>query len=179
MIQITIGETTARLEDIRENAGEIVLHDTAGHNYSYFWGSMGGNISSFIKNMSPDYFSMKLLGAKSSFAYDGKGTFKNLREFIRTYMGLPWYRHMEFQKDLRRALKSYQNRCEHQNDFVLLWTNFICDIDFNLINDRYDRKQIENEFNSLSEVWGFIQEKHSDEHNFLMDFHKKLKQQLN
>lgn len=167
------------LIDVKENHGELILQLAEGTIYKYYWGAMGCGIVEFIKHCSPDYVVRNLIGQQGCFTYDNKGTFKYLREHIRTEMGLPWYLHLDFQKSLRHALRHYQQIATCQNSFVYGWTSFVYLIDFALIENSRDEKEIEKDFKNMSEVWHFCQDKHSDTYNQLTKLITQLKTQLN
>lgn len=167
------------LIDVKENHGELILQLADGTIYKYYWGAMGCGIVEFIKHCSPDYVVRNLIGTHSCFAYDNKATFKYLREHIRTEMGLRWYVHLDFQKNLRHALRHYQQIATCQNSFVYGWDMFVSLIDFSLIGNRRDEKDIEGEFKKMSEVWHFCQDKHSDTYKQLTKLITQLKAKLN
>lgn len=56
--------------------------------------------------------------------------------------------------------------------------SFINRLDFHLIEDRSDMKYLEKDFNNIDEVWYLVEKKESPEYLWLMDFHKKLKREL-
>lgn len=175
MIRIKIENTDVFLEDFEPNQGKITISDTHGHNYSTYWGAMGSNICEFIIRINGQYFADKLLGSINSQVFDSKKTFKAVRRFIREEFCLPWYKHIEFQKQMRETLKDFESRCESENDFVSNWQgHFIDKLDFYLIGDKYDRQSIESDFQSIDTVWDFMETKYSPEYKWLIRFHTKL-----
>lgn len=175
--KLTIGDTDIFLEDFETGRGKITISNVWGHNYSYFWGSMGCPIAEFISKMSDDYFAGKLCNHKH--VMDVKGTFQQLRKFIRTELGLDWYKHLEFQKDMREKLNDFQRDCEEypsQQYFVDSFSSFLDRLDFYLIDDKFDREYLQSDFKTgCSECWYFTSTKPSPEYIWLQKLHGNLK----
>lgn len=150
--------------------------------YSSYWGAMGGSIQEFMLRINEHYFTSNLLGARESTIFDAKKTFTELRRFIREDMDLPWYKHMEFQANLRENIKTFQEYCEDTNseryfvDHFSFWLSTMPD--FYLIENRFDRNQIQQDFVSISEPWHFIQTKLSEEAKWLVKLHVQIKKEL-
>lgn len=166
------------LENIDTNQGKVIVSDNNGNNYSMFWGAMGGTIQHFICRINSDYFADKLLGTEKTQLFNVKQTFKELRRFIREDLDLPWYKHLEFQKDFREILKSFENEClENPYDRFFVdnfHSYFSYKQNFYLISDRYECSRIENDFKSLSEPWNFIQTSESEKTKWLKYLHKQI-----
>ncbi len=186
LIMLKIDETDIFIQEHGDGRGKITISNTYGKNYSYYWGSMHGTMVDFLKSMSSDYFAGKLLGAKSSYDMDVKATFKAIRRHIADEIGLKWYEHMEFQKDMREKLNEFQHQIESdqsQELFVYKFPQFIDNLDYYLIEDSpvysyHTRNSLEREFKNISECWGFIQTKVSAEHHWLENLHNKIKKKL-
>lgn len=179
--KLKIGNTDVFLEDFETGRGKITISDTYGHNYSMFWGAMGSTIKEFVCRIDEDYFAQKLIPATDKRIIDIKSTFKEVREFIRTELDMPFYREMEFQKDMREKLKDFQNECEEMGKrwFVDSFnTSFVNSLDFYLISDRWEKEEIESNFKGISEPWHFLIEKPSNNYKWLVSFHKKLVKKL-
>ena len=176
--KIRIDNTDVFLEDLGENEGKITISNTYGYNYSYYWGSMNGSLSNFICDINDEYFASKLMGAKSNYTINVKATFTNLRKFIREEFNMPWHREMEFQKDMREKLNKFQSNCESHHYFIDHFYYFVRELDFSLMKDKYDAKQIKEEFEEISEPWNFVVETENEEYLFLQKLHKKIKQKL-
>ena len=175
--------TDVYLHEYGDGKGKLTISNTYGYNYSHYWGAMGESLSEFIKTINSEYFADKLLGYRNdSQQMDVKKTFTQLRKFFREEMDLPFYKHMEFQKDLREKLKDFQSDCEDMNSqdyFVYnFFTSFINRLDYFLIDNRYNQREIEDSFKGICEQWHFIVTKPSDEYIWLMKFHKILKKHL-
>lgn len=178
---IRIDNTDVFLQNMEKGQGKITISDTYGHNYSYYWGSMGDTLEDFIHRIDSCYFTKNLLGSEDSYVIDVKKTFRNVRRHIREEIRLKWYMHVEFQKEMREQLNSFQEDIEEtqsERHFVDMFYKFIKDLPFYDIGDRYDSKRIEEDFNSISEPWYFIERKPSPEYEWLCKFHKKLKKEL-
>ncbi len=178
---IKIDETDIFLQELGPSQGKITVSNTYGYNYSTYWGSMGSDLKSFLKTINAGYFADKLLGAKESTEMDVKKTFAAIRKHIQAEMNLPWYNHQEFQKDMREVLNSFQRECESEPNpryFVDRFYNVFKRLDYSLIQDRYFAKQIEEDFDGITEPWYFIVDKPSQEYLWLTKLHKKLKKVL-
>lgn len=177
--RIRIDNTDVFIEELGNGKGKITISDTYDHNYSYFWGAMGGTLKDFLCSINSSYFCDKLMGARSKWIMDVPKTFAAIRKYIATDMGLPWYQHMAFQKDLRETLKNFQSQIEEHpsNDlFVSLFHHsFINRLSFWYIEDSIDQKYVEKDFKGICEVWHFIVEKEGPEYIWLTKFHSKLK----
>ena len=100
------------LIDVKQNHGELIMQLPDNVIYKYYWGAMGCGIVDFIKHCSPDYVVRNLIGTRGCFTFCNKRTFKAVRYHIRIEMGLPFYKHMAFQKSIRQELKKFQDNCE-------------------------------------------------------------------
>jgi len=182
LVRLKIDETEIFLEELGENKGKIIIANPYGHNYSMYWGSMGGTLKEFIVSINSDYFSDKLLGHISREVFCAKGTFRNVRKFIREELCLPWYKHMEFQKDFREKLKQFEENCIEINSeqyFVDQFNYYFSTApNFHLIEDRWQMQDVESDFSNISEPWHFIATKESDQTKWLKNLHKKLKKEL-
>lgn len=174
---LRIKETDVFLDDQGEGRGKITISNSYGYNYSSYWGAMGGSLKDFILRINDDYFSRNLLGANSLLTFDSKLTRRNVRKYIREEI-MPWYKHTVFQKELRRDINFYFGGCDTSNDFVNNWHRFIDRLPFYLIEDRWERERIEEEFRGVSEPWSFIGERMSDEYVWLCGIHNELKKRL-
>jgi hypothetical protein len=180
---IKIGTADIILQDFGDGNGKIIISDSNwDYNFSYWWGAMGKNtnLRRFIKEINSSYFIDKLAyGCKGSL--DAKGTFRNIRKHIKDEMSyeLPWYRHMEFQKDMREELNTWQIHCCDENQFVNDWDHFFeYTLNYYLIDDAFDRKEIEASFKGICEQWNFIQLETPREHIYLAKLFKKLQKVL-
>ena len=180
--KIRIDNTDIFLEDFEPGKGKITVSDTYGHNYSYFWGAMGRPLAEFICVINESYFASNLIGLRSCYVMDVRRTFAAIRKFIVKELDLPYYKHMEFQKNLREVLNTFQRECEERptNDFfVSAWhCSFIESLNYYEIEDWRDREKVKNEFDNICEQWNFIVEKESPEYLWLATLHKKLKKLL-
>jgi hypothetical protein len=179
VIRLKIDNTDIFLEELGEGQGKITISDTYGHNYSNYWGSMGGTLKEFLCRINADYFANKLLGKSSMYEMDVKRTFTAVRKYIREEIGLKWYQHLEFQKHMREELKSFENDCVSQEQFVNnFFSSFVDRLYFYSIEDRYKRESLEKYFKGISEHWHFIHSKESREYFWITKLHKQLKRKL-
>ena len=180
--KITIDGTDVFLDDLGNGQGKIIISNSYGENYSYYWGAMGTDLKSFIKEINASYFADKLLGYRNESVIDIKTTFKNLRNYIVNEMDLPYYKHMAFQKDMREKIKNFQDICDDDGGkyrFVdSFHSNFVNSLNFYLIDDSFDRDWIRRGFEGIDEHWHFLEEKPSPSYFWLEKFHKKLKKEL-
>ena len=174
---IKINSTDIFLDDMGQNRGKLTISDTYGHNYSAYWGSMGCNLRDFIKGINSEYFANNLIDPWGKNEIDVKKTFAQIRKHIREEI-MPWHQHMEFQKEMRITLNNFQRECEEfksEQYFVdRFFSGFVNDLDYHLINDWIDRKDIEGSFRGISEQWYFISKKHTTNYNWLVKLHKQL-----
>lgn len=180
--RIKIGNTDIFFEDFECGKGKITVSDTLGHNYSMYWGAMGGTIKDFILSINDDYFTSKLLGSRLTEVFCAKSTFRAVRKFIREDLDLPWYKHIEFQKHLREVINDFQDSCienEGSNYFVDQFSfYFRSRPNFYLIENKWERERIEKEFNEISEPWLFINTKESEESKWLRKLHSEIKKYI-
>lgn len=150
--------------------------------FSMFWGSMGGTIQEFLCKINSDYFASKLQGSERSETFNVKQTFKELRRFIREDLDLQWYKHLEFQKDLREKLRGFEVECrEYPYDRFFVDNfhfNFCINPDFYLINNKWECERIEKEFKNITEPWHFIQTSESENTKYLKSLHKQIVRKL-
>lgn len=179
--KLRIQEIDVYLEDIRENAGKVTISGT-DRNYSAQWGAMNGNLTEFLLKINSDYFASNLLGSRSSYAFNTKATFAEIRRYIREELDLPWYKHLAFQSTLRDSLNTFQESMKDYPDERYFVDNFNYYLtvrpDFHLIDDRYEQKRIKSDFESLTEPWYFTQKSESEECKWLKSFHTKIKKAL-
>lgn len=175
---LKIGGTDVFLQDYTPGSGKITLSGFNA-NYSYQWGAMGGNITQFLQSINSEYFANKLLGAKSIYTFDIGATFSALRKKIAKEF-LPWYKHMEFQKEMRHIISEWQSCCSTSDYFVSAFnSSFVDRLPYHLIENRYERETIEAEFKSLGcEPWHLIAETETAEYKWLKNFHGRLKKEL-
>lgn len=176
MEKITIKETDIILDDLGESKGKIVVsnHFT---NSSTYWGAMGGSLVDFILSIDNDYFANRL--CSNRFEFNKKATFANVRRFIREEMDLPWYKEVNFQKDLRWDLNKFQENCYSEESFVNGWDSFINNLSYhNLECQSWESESIEKSFKGICEHWNFIGKTESQEYKFYLKLLPELKKEL-
>jgi hypothetical protein len=180
--KIKIDGNDIYLENFETGKGKITITTPNGLSYSYFWGAMGSDLEEFITRINADYFAKNLIRYSDMYEMDVKSTFKTIRKFIRTEIGLDWYQEMEFQKQMREVLNDFQKECEDNKDRLLFvnWfeSSFLRRLDTYLIQDDYIEKQFDTDSGCWSEVWNFIEEKPTMEYMRLKMLHTKLVKHL-
>jgi hypothetical protein len=177
MEKIKINDIDVILDDTEDGKGKVII-SSYNYNFSYYWNAMGKNtdLKKFITEINADYFANALAGGYDG-VFDAKGTFRNVRKHIREELSyeLAWYKHMEFQKEMKSELNNWQSRCCSEYRFVEEWPNFWRNtIDYYLINDSFDRKDIESLLCGICEHWYFIEKDRSREYYFCLKLHKDL-----
>lgn len=179
--KIKVGDTDVFLENFEPGCGKITISGY-DQNYSMFWGAMGSSLEEFLCGISPDYFAGKLIPSHDERVIDLKATFRNVREHIRDEMGLPWYVEPVFQKDMRERINDFQQQCsDYGGKYCFVdnfFTSFVASLDFYLIEDRYDRSEIQSAFEGITEQWYFLEEKPSANYDWLINFLPKLQKVL-
>jgi hypothetical protein len=177
---IKIGTADIILQDFGDGKGKIIISDSDwDYNFSYFWGSMGVSLKDFLCRIDSGYFIGKLCPSIKG-PISGKRTLANIRRSIRENMSchLPWYKHMEFQKDMREKLNDFEREFQGEDEFIRGIENLVeWELNFYLIEDRHDRESIKKNLEDVlcSEPWYYIEYDNPHEHKYLEKLHKKLK----
>ena len=138
---------------------------------------MGGTLKEFLLSINEDYFANRL--CSNRFEFSKKGTFANVRKYIREEMDLPWYKETYFQKELREDLNRFQNNCYSEESFVNMWDDFINNIPYHNLECReWEAKSIEANFKGICEHWNFIEKIESSEYKFYLKLLPLLKNKL-
>ncbi len=173
---VRVGITKVFLEDFGENRGEITISDFENGAFTYYWGSMGSDLKTFLKRTNKDYFARKL--CTNTYVFDAKRTVKNVRKQFREANLIPWYHFGSAQKELRKAINELEYA--HSGDeFIRMMMSLMDNIHCFGLN-----YQEEKEFKGLigdffdCEPWHFIIEKTSHQYNWLADLHTKLIKQI-
>lgn len=185
MEHIKIGYTDIIFQEMGNGRGKIIISDNEyGYNSSYYWGSMGKDttLKQFISSMGTDYF-VKNLSSRQKGPMNLNKTFANLRAYLKESFlyELPWYEHLEFQKDFRKRLKECQKTISDNRDFIDSILSFYEKLDYYLIKDIKERRKVENIFKDVfsnSEPWYFVEHKTHPEEIFFTKLHQKLKSKL-
>lgn len=158
--------------------GAITIIDECGQNWTYRWNAMNMSIEQFLQNIDSEYFAKNLLEVSVHYSINWRKTFRNIREHIRDEIGLKWYQHTEFQKHLRQNLNDFYQKCLDNNNehyFVNFFHKYVGNfLHYHLIEDYYDRENLEKEFENIQECWYFMQKEHSLRFKNFMKLHKKL-----
>lgn len=181
---LRIGSTDIILMDYSEGSGKIIIsNDGYGYNFSYYWGAMGKDttLAQFICHISTDYFVGKL-GPYEKGDIDLSKTMRNVRGFWKKE-GIPWYKEMDLQKDLRREFKSIESMCDDDRHFVDMMSRLKDSFYFSkhtVLSTGYVIKDdFEDALDHLcSEPWDFIVNKDHKQNIWLAKFHLQLKEEL-
>ena len=185
MENIRIGYTDIILQDFGDGKGKVIISDDDyGYDFSYYWGAMGKDTSlkQFLQQINTDYFVGKLSHHIKG-PINVRKTFTALRKHIQEcfHYELPWYEHMEFQKDFREKLKRFQKDVCSDTEFVTEIQNFHDCLDYYLIEDSAEEKRMEKLFEDIfsnCEPWYFVEYDIHREDLFLTKLHPKLKKAL-
>jgi hypothetical protein len=184
MIAFKIDSADVILNDLGDGQGKIIISDDNwGYNFSYFWGSIGGGQSliEFLIGMDEYYFSKKL-GPSASGEINSKGTIRSVRRAIKEYFSseYPWYKELEFQKDLRYKLNRLErNGFSGPDEFFHEMNSFVEDLDYYNIDNKQDRENIESIFKSIfCEPWYYLVYDEHREITYLKKFKTKLVKEL-
>lgn len=179
METIRIGLTDVIFKDEGVGKGKIIVsNDDWGYNFSHYWGAMGDrHIKQFVAEVNTDYFVNKL-STRLNGDLDVKKTFRNIRKRIREALaeeGISWYKHMDFQKDMREEINRLQSEVCSDQQLVSELSDFHSRLNYYDIEDRYDRQTVESVFRGVfDECWHMFEYQEPRENLFLADLHKKL-----
>jgi hypothetical protein len=172
-----LNSTDVILQDYQDGQGKIIIsNDDRGYNFSYYWGSMGSGscLSDFLIRINSEYFARKLGTCKEIF--DADKTFRVIRKTLKKE--LPWYKHLEFQKEFRVKLNDFQSQCSDDvNGFYYFLRDFTESLDYYLVEGS-DRDEVKSIIDNLFSYSDYICTKPSPETIWLEDFHGKLKKYL-
>lgn len=179
MKHIEIGNTDVFLEDLGNGKGKISITDTEGYNYSHYWGAMGGNLEEFLCHINEDYFAMKLKPDEDRGTFDANLSVREIRKFIKEEYSydLPWYKYMEFQKELREKLKDIERYAYNEDEFVRMCYD-IPDSNWDSLDYRAEIEFVSIMKSLFEEPWYFIVRSESKHTKFLKKLLPKIKQQL-
>jgi hypothetical protein len=178
--KIIIGDYSFYLEEYGEGKGKVIVTGwDRDENYSYYWGSMGGDLKSFLSKIDNGYFIGKMMDRDKQEIFSAKKTGTNIRKVWKSEI-MQWYEHREFQKDFREKLNSFLDEIIDKNHFVYEFDSFINNLDFYLIDDRCERERIKLDIMQMlgSECWHLIETEGSRESKNLSAAFTKLKKQL-
>ena len=163
------------LENFEFGKGKIII--TNGYdNYSYGWGAMGSTLEDFILSINSSYFINAVCPHSLMSVFDAKRTATAIRKRIAEF--LPYWKHMPFQKEMRLEIKKVEE-CSSQNDFEYWARNFESNLPFYEIDCRFDRQDLESEFEGLMCEWWYMMEtKDSPQVLFLARLFKELQREL-
>lgn len=177
---LKIKTTDIIFQDFEYGRGKIIISDSSyGYNFSYFWGSMGSTLKEFLLSINSGYFVNKL-----STRHQGgvclKRTMRTIKKFIKVDIGLQWYEHMEFQKDMREKINEFIDEYSDEispDYFGYKLEELVKSFDYDLIERGYTRDSIERDFKNIwsGEWWHFLEYTTPQENIWLEKLHGKLK----
>ena len=166
---LTVNEATVILDDKGGGAGKIIIASDWGYNFSSYWGSMGGDLNSFICDVNAEYFADRLIGHDERDVLDIKATMTAVRKAWADL--LPWYIQKDVQKGIREEFNRIQRNVETKEHFVHEMTK---------LGDQYGDKRMYDpdiyfSMESLTtEPWNLITTAASHKLCWLRRFHKDL-----
>ena len=178
-----IDNTDVIFKDIKPGQGKLIISDDSwGYNFSYTWGAMESRtVKDFVLSMNSGYFVGKL-GVYGDGDLDVRKTFTALRKILKEQLednGYPWYVETVFQKNVRKEFNDLRKRTREANFLVDELSNFPSNLDFTLIEDKYNQQELEKIFeNIFCEPWHLFIYKEREENIFLSKLHKKIKKQI-
>lgn len=175
-----ISDYSFYLEEHGAGKGKVIVTGwDRDDNYSYFWGSMGTDLKSFLKRIDNGYFVGKMMERDKQEVFSAKKTGTNIRKVWKSEI-MQWYEHQEFQKDFREKLNSFLDEIIDKNHFVYEFDSFINSLDFYLITDKYERDRIESDIKDIlqSECWHLIETETSRDYRNLSQAFTGLKKHL-
>lgn len=183
MKHLRIESADVILNDMGNGHGKIIISDDNwGYNFSYYWGAMGNSLEDFLCKINTDYFIGKL-GPHENGPVNPKKTITNIRKALNEYLysSYPWYKYPEFSAEIRHELRRMSSRgFDSVDDFFYRMDDFIENLNYYLIDDKYDRESIESIMKDAinSELWYYIVYEPHREKLYLEQFHKKLKKAI-
>lgn len=173
---VRVGITKVFLEDFGENRGEITISDFEKGAFTYYWGSMGSDLKTFLKSTNKDYFARKL--STKTYVFDARRTVQNVRKQFKEANLIPWYKFGSAQKELRKAIKELGS-ANNGDEFIHMMFGLMDNLYYLELN-YHEEKEFEGLIGDFfsCEPWNFIVEKTSDEYNWLADLHTKLIKQI-
>ena len=169
---LKIDESDVILDDKGNGRGKVTISGPDKMNFSYEWGAMNSSLRDFLLGINQHYF-VKNMSDYDDQVFDGKLSVRNVRRYIKEEMSyeLPWYEHMDDQKELRKELKSIE-RCDSEYEFVdrmQSLSSSLCHCDAYFLDIV---KALE------SEPWHFIGKKDSYRTMFIGKMFQKLQKKL-
>ena len=168
---------SATLEDIREGAGRVSLY--IGHReFPFTWGAMGARgIKNFLLETDSDYFCGKLCPCDDRSVFSAKASLRAIKDYIA--QEYPYYKHMDFQKDMRKHLKRLETITDSEEFISKFHDMVLYSFDYSLIEDRSDRREVESYFNDFrSYAWEYLGTEPTGTYKTIAEMHKRLKAKL-
>lgn len=158
------------LQDFEFGRGKIII--SGDYDLSYTWGAMNSTLSEFITRIDSDYF-MRNLNSIHQDPIDIKKSLRNFRTDLRRE--LPWYKYLEFQKELRSEIKRTVRYIEDDHSFVDAIIGLKDQVDYDLVDDKYDRKEVRSIIHGIcSEPWHYLENIEHPQKKWLTTLHKDL-----
>lgn len=168
---------TVTLEDLREGVGRVSIF--IGHReFSYTWGAIGdSSIKQFILQTDSGYFCSKLINLDEGLVFSPKNSLRAIKRHISE--NYPYYRHMDFQKQMRKTLKKLETISDSESFFEELSYSIKHRFDYYLIDNRSDRIEVESFFDNIRPmVWEWFEKEPSGISKTISEIHNRLKKQL-
>lgn len=178
---LKLQETDVILQEFGEKEGKIIISNLGYGSFSYQWGAMKSTLKEFLCGMNESYFVDKLAPTRQG-KLDIKKTMSVFRREIRDVLQLPYWKEMEFQKELRFELNRIEKTgCEDSHTLMSELDSLLSyRLDFYLIKNKQDKDEIESGLKSIfqDEVWHSFVYGEPREYDFLRKTLKELKTTL-
>jgi hypothetical protein len=176
---IRIGDTRVILMDMGVNRGKVHIHnDELKYNFSYYWGSMGQPLVSFLCSISADYFYRNISPYKEGDINIAK-SMKAVRRWWKEESDIKWYEYVVFQKVLRGELNLVQHNSYSKDSFVAQMGTLKETLPLYEVDAGYDRRRVEQAVKNLcSEPWHYIVCDDHPANVWLTKLHADLKVEL-
>ncbi len=157
---------------IDSNRNRIWIESSDYGHYTYAWGSPGESFTCFLAGLNKSYVLNKL---NIKEVFDKRASFSSIRKAIKE--AIPYYKEIDFQKQLRNMIAHIESICETSNEFCdgLTELNSGWRQQWSFLDDDSYRDELECIF---SEPWNFICTKESTTARKLWKDFQKLQEAI-
>lgn len=175
---IKIGCTDIFLEDKGEGTGKITISDTCrDYNFSYYWGAMGSDLKTFLKQINPGYFSNKLAVGNGQ-VFSAEASVESVRTYLKEEVDLDKDFFPSAQEELYGKLDEIEASADNGNHFVDLMLAIKNEMIFYDLTYREEDEFMEAIQGIFETPWYFIETKESNEVKWLEELLPKIQEKL-